>query len=159
MPLAQGFAMVDAIRHAAAVLDALDAAVVLDLVRVVLMQELKDVAVALVLALDSVLDALLVQHLVLVDAKADVEELVELHPANLHVTGHVVVAPDAVLAVVHAMDATAVLADALLLAEEAVRAALLAVDAVVAMAVKDAAVTVSLRAVVHVGQLLSNFYI
>lgn len=159
MLLAQGFAMADAIRPVVAVLGVQDAAAAPALVQVALMQELRDAVVVLALALDSALDAVLVQHLVQVDAKVVAEELVELHPANLHVTGHVGVALDVDHVVVHAMDAIAVLVDALLLAEAVVQVARLAVDAVVVMAVKDAVVTVSLLAVAHAGRLLSNFYI
>lgn len=159
MLLAQGFAMEDAIQLVVVAQDVQDAVAVLALVQVALMQELRDAVVVLALALDSALDAVLVQHLVQVDAKVVAEELVELHPANLHVTGHVVVALDVDHVVVHVMDAIAVLVDALLLVEEVVQVARLAVDAVVVTDAKDAVVTVSLLAVAHAGQLPSNFYI
>ena len=151
--------MADAIRPVAAVLGVQDVVAVLVLVQVALMQELRDAVVALGLVLGSALDVVLVQHLALVDAKADAEELVELRPVNLHVTGHAVVALDADLVAAHAMDAIAVLVDALLLVEAVVRAAHPVVDALAVMAVKDAVVIASLLAAVHAGQLLSNFYI
>lgn len=160
MLLAQGFAMEDAIRPVAAVLGVQDAAVVPDLVQVVLTQELKDVAVVLDLALGSALDAARAQLHAKGAATLAVEEHAEHLLARAHAnTSAVVHVMDADRAVAHATDAIAVLVDVLLLAEAVVLVALLAADAVVATAAKDAVVTVSLLVVAHAGQLLSNFYI
>lgn len=152
--------MADAIRPVVAVLGVQDAAVVPDLVQVVLMQELKDAVAVLDLALGSALDAVLVQPHAKEDATPAVEEHVEHLLVRVHANTSVVVhAMDVDHVVVHAMDAIAVLVDALLLVEEVVQVARLAVDVVAVMAVKDAVVTVSLLAVAHAGQLPSNFYI
>ena len=160
MLLAQGFAMADAIRPVVAVLGVQDAAVAPALVQVALMQELKDVVVVLDLALGSALDAVLVQPHAEEDATPAVEEHVEHLLVRVHANISVVVhAMDADRAVAHAMDAIAVLVDALLLAEAVVRVVRPVVDVVAVMAVKDAVVTVSLLAVAHAGRLLSNFYI
>lgn len=160
MLLARDFAMADAIRPVAAVLAVQDAVAVPDLVQVVLTQELKDVAVVLDLVLDSAPDAVLVQPHVKGAATLAVEERAELLLVRVHANTSVVVhAMDADRAVAHAMDAIAVLVDALLLAEAVVRVVRPVVDVVAVMAVKDAVVTVSLLAVAHAGRLLSNFYI
>lgn len=160
MLLAQGFAMADAIRPVAAVLGAQDVVAVLVLVQVVLMQELKDAAAVLDLALGSALDAVLVQPHAKEDATPAVEEHVEHLLVRVHAnTSVVVVALDVDHVVVHAMDVIAVLVDALLLVEAVVRVVRPVVDVVAVMAVKDAVVTVSLLAVAHAGQLPSNFYI
>lgn len=160
MLLAQGFAMVDAIQPAVAALVAQDVTVVPALVQVVLMQELKDAVAVLDLALGSALDAVLVQPHAKEDATPAVEEHVEHLLVRVHANTSVVVhAMDADRAVAHAMDAIAVLVDALLLAEAVVRVVRPVVDVVAVMAVKDAVVTVSLLVVAHAGRLLSNFYI
>ena len=160
MPLAQGFAMADAIRPVVAVLDVQDVVVVQALAQVALMQELRDAVAVLDLALDCALDAVLVQPHAEEDATPAVEEHVEHLLVRVHANTSVVVhAMDADRAVAHAMDAIAVLVDALLLAEAVVRVVRHVVDVVAAMAVKDAVVTASLLAVAHAGQLPSNFYI
>lgn len=152
--------MEDAIRPVAAVLGVQDAAVVPDLVQVVLTQELKDVAVVLDLALGSALDAARAQLHAKGAATLAVEEHAEHLLARAHAnTSAVVHVMDAVHAVAHAMDAIAVLVDVLLLAEAVVRVVRPVVDVVAVMDVKDAVVTVSLLAVAHAGRLLSNFYI
>lgn len=159
MLLAQGFAMVDAIPLVAAVLAALDAAVVPALVQAVLMLEHKDAVAVLDLALGSALDAPRVLPLVLADAMEHAVGLVGSPVVHQVATGLAVVAQDAVHAEELAMVAIAVQAVVLLLVVAAAQVARPVVDAVVATAVKDAVVVVNLRAAVHAGLLLSNFYI
>ena len=160
MLLVQGFAMEDAIRPAVAVLAVQGAAVVPALVQVALMQELRDAVVVLALVLDSVPDAVLAQLHAKVAATPVVEEHAEHLLVRVHVSTNAILhAMDVDHAVAHAMDVIAVLVDALLLAVEVARAAHLVVGALAATAVKAVVVTVSLLAVAHAGQLLSNFYI
>lgn len=160
MPLAQGFAMVDAIRLVVVVLGVQDAAVVLVLAQAVLMQELKDVVVVLDLVLDSAPDAVLVQPHAKGAATLAVEEHVEHLLARVHAnTNAIVHAMDAVHAEELATVAIAVQAVVLLLAVEVARAAHLAVGALAATVVKAVVVAVSLLVVAHAELLPSNFYI
>lgn len=159
MLLAQGFAMADAIRLVAAVLDVQDVAVVPVLAQAVLMLEHKDVVVVLDLVPDNAQDVPRVLPLVLADAMEHAVGLVGSPVVHQVATGLAVVAQDAVHAEELAMGAIAVQAVVLLLAVAVVLVALLAADVLVVMAARDAVVVVNLRAAVHAGLLLNNFYI